>query len=159
MDVLTVLKQGMKLERDGLEFYLGAAERSSDAATSQLFRDLAADEVDHYNYIGRQYDAIAAGETWVPIPQLEEVEAADVQAPIFPSGLKALKALPTNASDQDALLFALGAEMKSYELYSQSAKEVDNAAARNLFQSLAAAEQGHFNIVMARYEALFGYPG
>jgi hypothetical protein len=148
----------MKLERNGLDFYLGAAERSSDPATAQLFRDLAADEVDHYNYIGRQYDAIAAGETWVPIPQLEEVKAVDSKAPIFPAGLNALEVLPDDATDQDALLFALGAEMQSYELYSQSSDEADNAAARQLFQALASAEQQHFNLIMARYETLFGYP-
>lgn len=158
MDELTVLKQGMKLERDGLEFYLEAAERSDDPETAQLFRQLAADEVDHYNYIGRQYDAIAAGETWVPIPELDKVEAADVEAPIFPMGVFALDVFPEDATDEHALLFALGVEMRSFELYSQNAKEVDNAAARKLFQGLASAEQQHFNTVMLRYQSRFGYP-
>ena len=157
MDELTVLKQGMKLERDGLDFYLDTAERSADAATKNLFRDLAADEVDHYNLIGRQYDAIAAGEAWVAIPDLDSVTAIDIEAPIFPDGVQARSALPEKPSDEDALLFALGAEMKSFELYSESAKQVDNAEAKKLFTSLAAAEQQHFNTLMARYEALFGY--
>ncbi|MDH7486844.1 MAG: ferritin family protein [Anaerolineae bacterium] len=158
MDALEVLKKGMKLEREGLEFYLGAAECSADPETAQLFRDLAADEVDHYNAIGRQYDALAAGKAWVPIPELETVEPIDVQAPIFPPGLMACEILPDRPSDEDALLFALGVEVKSFELYSQSAREVDNADARRLFQALAAAEQQHFNLLMARYEARFAYP-
>jgi rubrerythrin len=159
MDVLTILKQGMRLERDGLDFYLAASERSSDPVTAQLFRDLAADEVDHYNYIGRQYDAIAAGDTWVPIPQLEEVEAPDSGSPIFPQGLARLAVLPDDPTDRDALQFALAAEIKSYDLYSESARGVENSAARELFLGLAAAEQQHFDLIMARYEALFGYPG
>ena len=158
MDAVTVLKQAMKLERDGLDFYLSAAERSSDITTSQLFRDLAADEVHHYNFIGRQYDALVAGETWVAIPDLASVEPADPQAPIFPKGVRALSDLPEKASDEDGLLFALGAEMKSYELYSRSAKEVDDTAARDLFLGLASAEMQHFDLIMARYNALFGYP-
>ena len=158
MDTLTVLKQAMKLERDGLDFYLSAAERSKDTTTAQLFRDLAADEVHHYNYIGRQYDALVAGETWVAIPDLASVEPADLQAPIFPAGIGARSELPENPSDEDGLLFALGAEMKSYELYSRSAKEVDDAAARDLFQGLASAEMQHFDLIMARYSALHGYP-
>lgn len=158
MDALDVLKQGMKLERDGLEFYLSAAERSNDRETARLFRELAADEVDHYNYIGRQYDAIAAGENWVPIPELEDVEAVDVEAPIFPAGVAALEILPEDATDEDALLFGLGVEVKSYELYSRSAEEADNEAARQLFRGLAAAERQHFDTLMVRYEARFGYP-
>lgn len=157
MDALEVLKKGMKLEREGLDFYLNAAECTSDADTAQVFRDLAKDEVDHYNYIGRQYDALAAGETWVAIPELDEVEPVDAAAPIFPPGVQACSVLPDQPNDEDALLFALGAEMKSYELYADSAKQVDNPDARRLFQSLAAAEQQHFNVLMARYEALFGY--
>jgi len=157
VDALTVLKQGMKLERGGLDFYLNAAERSDNAATKKLFRDLAADEVDHYNLVGRQYDAIAAGETWVAIPDLEAVSPLDIEGPIFPEGVQALAVLPGKPSDEDALLFALGAEMKSFELYSNSAKQVENAEAKMLFASLAAAEQQHFNTLMSRYEALFGY--
>ena len=157
MDALTVLKQGMKLERDGLEFYLNAAECGDNAAIKKLFRDLAADEVDHYNLIGRQYDAIAAGETWVAIPDLDEVSPVDLAAPIFPDGVQACSILPDKPSDEDALLFALGAEMKSFELYSSSAQEVANPEAKRLFSSLAAAEQQHFNTLMSRYEALYGY--
>ena len=158
MDELAVLKKGMKLEREGREFYLQAAERSDDPETAGMFRDLAADEVDHYNYIGRQYDALAAGETWVPIPELEKVEAVDVEAPIFPAGVAALEALPEEATDEKALLFALGVEMRSFELYAQSAKETDNQAARRMFQGLASAERQHFNTLMLRYESRFGYP-
>jgi rubrerythrin len=158
MDAVTVLKQAMKLERDGLEFYLSAAECSKDTATGQLFRDLAADEVDHYNYLGRQYDALVAGETWVAVPDLMSVEPADLHSPIFPEGLRACSVLPDDPSDEDALLFALGAEMKSYELYSQTAKQVSDVEARRLFLSLASAEQQHFDLIMTRYNSLFGYP-
>jgi rubrerythrin len=157
MDALDVLKKGMKLERDGLDFYLHAAECAADAVTAQLFRDLASDEVHHYNLIGREYDALAAGETWVPIPDLQNVEAIDLQEPIFPPGVKACSVLPKQPSDEDALLFALDAESKSFQLYSRSAKETDEPEARKLFLSLGAAEQQHFNLIMARYEALYGY--
>ena len=159
MDELTIIEQGMKLEREGLDFYLNAAEAAEESDTAQLFRDLAADEVDHYNYLGRQYDAIAADETWVPIPDLSAVEAIDLKAPIFPAGVQARSVLPEHAKDEDALLFALGAEVKSFELYSAAAKDIDNPEARQLLQALAGAEQQHFNTIMARYEALCTYPG
>lgn len=157
MDALDVLKKGMKLERDGLDFYLNAAECAADVATAQLFRDLASDEVHHYNLIGRQYDALAAGETWVAIPDLQDVEPIDVQAPIFPPGVQACSILPEHPTDKDALLFALDAESKSFQLYAQSAKDTEDSEARKLFFSLASAEQQHFNLIMARYEALYGY--
>jgi rubrerythrin len=72
--------------------------------------------------------------------------------------VEAIRLLPEDATDEDALLFALGAETKSFDLYSQGAEEATNPEARRLFLSLAAAEQQHFNLIMARYEALFGYP-
>ena len=158
MDELTILAQAMKLEEQGREFYLQAAQRSEDPETAAMFRTLASDEVHHYNYLQRQYNALSEGEGWVPIPELEGVEAIDVEAPIFPSGLAALEELPEDSTDEDALLFGLGVELKSFELYSQSAEEAASDAARRLFRWLAAAERQHFDTLMQRYESRFGYP-
>ena len=73
MDELTILTQAMRLEEQGREFYLRAAERSEDPETATMFRTLASDEMHHYNYLERQYNALAGGGAWVPIPELGEV--------------------------------------------------------------------------------------
>jgi rubrerythrin len=158
MDELSVLTQAMKLEMDGKAFYLMAAGISDDPETTAMFRTLAEDEEHHYNYIERQYNQRKDGKDWLPIPELEKVEAVDAKEPIFPAGKQVPKILPDKPTLEDALLFGLDAEVKSYELYTQSVKQTKNPNAREMFEKLAAAERGHFDTLMMRYESYFDYP-
>jgi rubrerythrin len=158
MDEIQVLTLAMKLEQAGRDFYRQAAERSRDPETAEMFRTLAEDETHHYDYIERQYNALKAGDSWEPVPELDSIKAIDTRAPIFPKGVAASEKLPQDATDEDALLFALGAEVKSFELYSKSAGETDNPEAKKMFQRLASTERGHFDLLMLRYESVYGYP-
>lgn len=158
MNEIEILTRAMKLEQEGEEFFLRAAESSDDPETSKIFRSLADDEKNHFNYIKRELDALKAGNPWEPIPELDSIEAADVADPVFPKGVTALDELPKDATDEDALLFGLGVEVKTYELYSSSAKESVSKEARELFKKMAVVERGHFNLLMTQYEARFGYP-
>jgi rubrerythrin len=158
MDEMTVLTKAMKLEREGKRFYLQAAEASEDQETASMFKTLADDEEHHYNYIERQVNELKAGKSWVHIPELDEVEPVDAGAPIFPAGKEAPAVLQAKPSLEDALLFGLDTEIKSYGLYKTCSLEIDNPEAKQMFQKLAAAERGHFDTLMMRYESHFGYP-
>lgn len=158
MDELTVLTKAMKLEREGKRFYLQAAGASQDPETAGMFKTLAEDEEHHYAYIERQVNELKAGKGWVRIPELDQVQPVDARAPIFPAGKQAPEVLPPKPSLEDALLFGLDTEIKSYELYRHCAGSIDNPEARQMFEKLAAAERGHFDTLMMRYESHFGYP-
>ena len=158
MELMDVLVQGMKLESDGQTFYETLAAQVSDHDTAKVFAQLAADEVDHYNYIKRQYEALQAGKGWDFIPEMMAVEEIDAVSVVFPPQKEAIKELSQNPSDEDALLFALGIEDKSFKLYYNSAKIAKDPEAKKLFMQLAGAEQVHFNVLMQRYESQFAYP-
>lgn len=158
MEALEVLTKALRLEQDGHKAYSQAAARARDPETAETFRTLAEDEKNHMDYIQRQVDALHAGESWVPVPELAGVDPVDKEAPVFPAGKKALEDLPADASDEDALLFGLNAEVKSHELYRDAAGQTDNPDARRMFEALAAVEQKHFDLLMMRYESLYGYP-
>ena len=158
MNEREVLGQALQLEEDGLSFYRAAAERTKDPETATMFRSLAEDEVDHAGYIRRQLASLDGGGGFVAVPELDTIEALDKGAPIFPKGKQAPKSLPANPNDEEALLFGLSAETKSYELYTTSAARIANPDAKNMFVKLAAVERGHFDLLMMRYEARYGYP-
>ena len=158
MDLLDVLMQGMKLEKDGREFYNDMADLFDDPDTQAMFKQLAADEVDHYTYIKRQYDALKNGKGWEAIPEMASVDSVDAVSVVFPPQKQALSELPSNPSEEDALLFALAVEDKSFKLYYNSAGIAKDPEGKQLFMQLAAAEQTHFEVLMQRYESRFGYP-
>lgn len=158
MDELNILSRAMKLEQDGERFFRKAAEQSSDPQTEKIFLTLADDEKKHFQYIEKEYNALKDGRPFEPIPDLDAIEAIDVAKPIFPRGVKPLDTLPQNPSEEDALLFGLGVEVQTFELYSDSANQTSNTSARELFQKMAVVERGHFDLLMTRYEARFSYP-
>jgi len=158
MDTLDILNKALKLEQESREFYLRAAKLSGEEETKQMFRQLADDELNHYNFLQRQYASFICDDVGCAIPELDKVEPLDLKEPIFPTDKKAVEELTEDATIEDALLFALGTEDKSFKLYRESAETVDDPAAKQMFMKLAAAETKHFETLMHRYESFYGYP-
>ena len=109
-------------------------------------------------YIERQYQALEAGKGWAAIPEMNTVEVIDAVSVVFPPQKEVIKELSANPSDEEALLFALGVEDKSFKLYYNSAQIAKDPEAKKLFLQLAGAEQVHFDVLMQRYESQFAYP-
>jgi len=75
--------------------------------------------------------------------------------PLFPPESADLeKAIGSEASDTDALLFAMQKENESYELYRKAATETADPAGKEMYQRLASYERVHFDILMLNYEHL-----
>ncbi len=158
MDLMNALTQAMKLEKDGRSFYLNMVDLVDDESGKAMFRQLAEDEVDHLNYIERQYEALKAGEGWSAIPEMDTGEEIEAVSLVFPPEKQALEELPKNPTEEDALLFAMGIEDTSFKLYHNSTEMAKDPQAKKLFMQLANAEHTHFNILMQRYETRYSYP-
>jgi rubrerythrin len=158
MELSEVLLTALKLETDGRAFYLRASGMSQSSETKAMFERLASDEKNHFTFIQRQYDELRAGRGWSAIPEMEKVTALDFGFPVFPKGRAVPAVLPQDPTEEDALLFALAAEMKSCNLYSDAFRRTTDPEARQMFLQLAKAESGHFDILMLCYEGRYGYP-
>lgn len=153
---IAILRRAMSIEQEGGAFYLKAAKETLDKKGQEMFAVLARDERSHLSLLKGQYDALKQNKNWVAAPGLQAV-SIDLTKPLFPRGIRALKkAVAIKSSDWDALVFGLDIEIKSYDLYRKSAMQVTDAAATQIFKFLTEQEMGHFNMLMMRYESLFG---
>jgi rubrerythrin len=151
---LEALQKALGLEQRGHTFYLEAVERTIDPKGKAMFRSLADDEVLHANIIQRQIDALQGGEGWT-IPEGVTEVTADLETPLFPKGQVELeRAIRPDASETDALLFALKIENDSFNLYTEQAKAAQDPNAKLLYEFLVDAERTHFNLLMINYESL-----
>jgi rubrerythrin len=159
---LTALNQAIELEIKGQRFYLEAAERTTNPKGAEMFRSLADDEVIHERILRRQRDALNKGEGWMPVvntveglPEGVSEVTADLTTSLFPEGEEAIeKAAQPDASDTDALLFALRIENESFNLYRELAQTTDDPNGKRMYEYLANAERGHFEWLMLNYEHL-----
>jgi len=157
--VLMVLQQALELEQRGQEFYTQAAGRTMDSTGKEMLLSLAGDEGLHQKVLQRQIDALTQGEGWVLLKDIPEVDA-DLSTPLFPAGKVELdKAIRPDASDLDALLFALKIENDSFALYSEQAQKAADPNAKRLYEYLVDAERTHFNLLMSNYESLNSQAG
>jgi rubrerythrin len=156
MAVLGILESAMRIEQEGRQFYLKAARTTQDKKGQETFATLADDEQKHYNLIKRQHTALTSEGRWVGSPNIKPVDI-DLGKPLFPRGIGTLKKTVTAmSSDWDALLFGLDIEIKSYDLYRKAASQIDDPVGKQMFEFLAGQEQSHFDVLMMRYDALFG---
>lgn len=154
-----VLEQALELEQRGHEFYTQAAERMVDPTGKEMLLSLADDEVLHQRFIQRQIDALGQGKGWILPEDIPEVDA-DLTTPLFPEGNVELeKAIRPDASELDALLFALKIENDSFALYSEQAQKATDPNAKRLYEYLADAERTHFDLLMSNYESLSSKAG
>jgi rubrerythrin len=158
MEDLEILSSALKIEKTGEEFYRKIAASCTENETRRAYETLAEDETHHAVFIQRQLDALTGGGDWQVIAELEDTPPLDIDTPIFEVNVELLKTIPEEASEEDALLFALGVEVTTYELYMNAARLTAEGPGREMFLKLANAERGHFDLLMTRYEAQFGYP-
>ena len=151
---LTALNQALELEIQGQRFYLEAAECTTHPKGAEMFRSLAEDEVIHERILRRQVDALTQGEGWATIEGVAEV-TADLAALIFPQSEKVCgEALRPDESELDALLFGLQIENESFNLYREMAGKIEDPNGKRMYEYLANAERGHFELLMLNYEHL-----
>lgn len=148
------LEKGMQLERDGREFYLKAAERTSSQSGKQMFLSLADDERVHLQVLERQLHTLQQ-EGRCQLPEEAGEITSDWDQPLFPKDREVFeKTVDPTAGDLDALHFAIQAENQSFEFYRKAAGETEDPAARQMYKWLASVERGHFNQLMLNYESL-----
>lgn len=151
---LEALRQAMDLEQRGNQFYLEAAKRTKDPRGKEMFRSLARDEVMHLNTVQRQYEALSRGEDWLPLTGAPE-RPVDLEKPLLPPDRETLdRTIRAEASDIDALHFALQFENDAYDLYRKAAAETADPVGRKMYEWLNDAELTHFSLLMLNYEYL-----
>lgn len=153
---LEALQQATRLETEGQQFYLKAADQTKDARGKDMFRSLAKDEATHLRLVQDQYQSLKQTGEWAAEPKLK-VKPVDLDKPLFPKGKQAVeKVVKSDFTEVDALLFALDIESQSYNLYRKAAQETASDRGKEVYTFLAGEEQAHFDILMMRYEFVAG---
>ena len=88
---LLALNIAIQTEKDGHEFYLGAARKTNDPQGKALFASLAADEIEHLRLLEGQREALTKEQRWLPHSELgQEAQVTKAKgAPIFSRGAMA----------------------------------------------------------------------
>ena len=153
-DPFEALNEALCHEQEGRAFYIKAADRTTDSGGAVTFRSLADDAQLHIGIIKRQLQALEEADECA-LPECVYDCEADLEKPLYPRSEEALaEAIRPDATDLEAILFALKTENDSFDLYTGHAQASSDSSARRLYEYLAEEARTHFNLLMLNYEGL-----
>ncbi len=153
---LEILERAIRIEQEERGFYLQAARLAAEETGRRMFEQLAGDEARHLEIIRRQQASLRHGNHWAVHPPAGP-GAVNLDQPLFPRSRAVLeKTIATATRGAGTLLFGLDVESRSYDMYREAAAQTVDPQGRSVLASLASEESLHFEILMMRYEFLYG---
>ena len=153
-DPLEALNDALCREQEGHAFYLKAAERTENPGGAGMFRTLADATSVQIELLEAQIEALTQNNTWMLPTCVLECEF-DLESPPYPRDRATFeREIRPDASEADAVLFALQAENTNYSKYVQEAKATENDEARQFYTYLAENTRTQMDLLMLNYEGL-----
>lgn len=135
-ELLDILKEAISIEIYGREYYSIFGELVEDEEGRSLLHGLSRDEEEHRELLEKEYKKYSGKSADIKVQERENIEKAKQ---VFPESLEPMGMEQT----QDILKLGIRTEVRSIELYSNSAKRTDAGGSRDLFLKLKDFEEGH----------------
>ena len=144
---LKILEEAILFEEEGMNFFKEREKSAPSAVERSVFASLAADEAGHRAYLVKMRDEMMAKND-VSVVKTEEGEHSRRAKDIFAGAMAAVAdSDPYSTEELEVLRGALEVERRGYKMYSDAAKGVTSASAKETFEHLAAEEQEHFRLL------------
>ena len=146
------LMKAVKAEREGHSFYMMAANSTGDAKGKEVFARLAAEELDHMDFLRRQYESVL--KTGRPDHSAKLGPRADLSGswPIFTDRIK--QRIQDAHFEMTALSIGIQLELDAMNFYKSQAESSDDREAKRFYAELADWESGHYRALLTQQEAL-----
>lgn len=150
IQVENAVKEAIKMEINGRDFYNHAAEVTHNELGKKMFQKLAQEEIKHIETFSRLISSILKGENWKRYIRDDELKGKSTLVEELASRIKHAE----GKSEIEALSIAKELEEKGIEFYRKSAGEVDDPQAREIFKKMCEEEKFHYDLLQAQHDSL-----
>ncbi|MEE8423702.1 MAG: ferritin family protein [Thermodesulfobacteriota bacterium] len=144
------LQKTIKSEAEGYSFYLAAAEFVKDENGKKLFRQLAKDELGHLKALKSLSIALEKEGKWLEYEKAVDLSISmneDEKLSLFPEKDLIPQLLGADATDFDALSFAIKIEEEAQAYYSDVFERSSSKEERSFFAALRNIEKTHVKLL------------
>ena len=140
---LNALETALNNEMREHEFYLKNAERTLNPAGEDMFRQIAAEELEHYERLKQLSETWGRQEKW---PETVPLKVGETKvSTILKDMVKKASGLPKgDADDLNAIQIAIDFEAKGAEFYARLRDDCTDPAEKAFFNLLADIEHEHY---------------
>ena len=151
-DVLRGLKIALEAELTGYNFYKNAAENISDIDAKETFQTMAEEEMEHFNFLRRQYDAVLKKGKYDLSKKMAKKKIKHAESPIFSEKIR--KRIKDAHFEISALTIGMKLELDAMNFYKSRAKKTNDNTAKQFYSELAAWEEDHYTAFAKALEGL-----
>lgn len=152
--LLKVVKNAIRIEHDGYQFYRLAEEKTEDTTGKEVFASLAKDETNHMQILKGLYQSVKEEEEFKfdQVREIKHILETTSESPIFSKEFK--ERLDKSHFEMTALSVGILLEKNSIDFYRRSAQEVERKDLTELFNYLADWEGEHLRALVKQQKFL-----
>lgn len=152
--LLDVVKNAIRVENDGYQFYRVAEEKTKDPKGKEVFSSLAKDETNHMQILKSLYQSIKEKGKYKfdEIKDMKHILETTAESPIFSKEFK--QRMEQSQFEMAALSIGILLEKNSIEFYKKSAQQSEDKDIKMLFSYLADWEGEHLRALVQQQKFL-----
>jgi len=148
--VENAIKEAIKLEINGRNFFTHAAEITHNELGKKMFQRLADEEVKHLEVFSKLFTSVLKEKDWKKYVKGEELKG---ESPLIEELASRMKKAE-GKSDIEALSIGMQLEEQAIEHFQKAANEVDDPQAREIFLNICEEEKFHYDLLQSQRDSL-----
>ncbi len=146
------IREAIKLEIRGKEFFNQAADMTPNSLGKKMFKRLADEEVKHLEAFSRLFSAVIQSTEWKKYVNEESLKGKSAVIEELMVRLQQAK----DKSDIEAIRIGMELELRAIEFFKSAAEKGDDPAAKEIFLKISDEEHFHYDLLQAQYDSVTG---
>ncbi|MDH5707024.1 MAG: ferritin family protein, partial [Candidatus Aminicenantes bacterium] len=148
--VENAIKEAIRLEVNGRNFFNHAAEITHNELGKKMFRKLAAEETKHIQAFSNLFSEILKETDWKKFVRDEELKGESSLIEKLKERMKGAE----GKSETQALSIGMELEENAIRFFQKAAEEVADPVAKEIFLSISEEEKFHYDLLQAQHDSL-----
>jgi rubrerythrin len=148
--VENAIKEAIRLEINGRNFFNHAAEMTHNEHGKKMFQKLAEEEVKHIEVFSKLFTEVLKEADWKKYVRAEELRG---ESPLIEKLKERMKGAE-GKSETQALSIGMELEENAIRFFQKAAGEVDDPAASEIFRKISEEEKFHYDLLQAQHDSL-----
>ncbi len=150
--VKAFVREAIKLEIRGREFFNQAADMTRNSLGKRMFQRLAEEEVKHLHAFSKLFSAVIHSDEWKQYVDAGKIAGTSEVIEDLVARMKRAE----GKSEIEALRIGMELELKAIDFFKKCAETGDDPVARDIFINIADEERFHYDLLQAQYDSVTG---
>ena len=147
------IKMAIQLEKDGMNYFTEAAQKTTSESGKKIFHTLAREEAVHLETFQKMFDSLDSIQDWRELIKEMPLERT---APLFEHRTSVDDSVKPAAGELEALKTAMDHERAAIQFFEREAVIAKDPTVKQVFEFVKGQEEYHYDLLQAEYDSVAG---